>query len=305
MIVKNINRLVRSNIGTLLKSLIYQFVILAIVVGLCLPFAGILVDCYSVNASVFDASSSIVLSGWASFGHNMNNTAIWFVSGTLTLFETNAFVGIYLIFVVGILMNFLFNIIRIIISEGLYGYMSSLSKTTFFQSMFKHIGRAMKYSLWRTIVDLVCNALVFAGLVGLLLLPTSVHGWMPVIVILYLGLSLTIKEILFAGIAPAMIVYNFGIRKSVKKGIKVTATNIWQIWAYIIVVSLLFTTVAVFLSVYSLLVIIPACVYVFSVAEMLFFFEAQGMRYYINMQEIVAPKKLEERDNIKKVKYIV
>ncbi|MBO5884806.1 MAG: hypothetical protein J6Q51_03320, partial [Clostridia bacterium] len=62
--------------------------------------------------------------------------------------------------------------------------------------------------------------------------------------------------------------------------------------------SFMFTT-------FSLIALIPFASVSIIMLEMVMFFESQGMRYYVDLDSIVSPRKLEQCDKLNKVKNII
>ena len=55
----------------------------------------------------------------------------------------------------------------------------------------------------------------------------------------------------------------------------------------------------------ALFVTLPLSTLIFVLADQVMYYEAMGMRFYVDGDHIISPKKLEQQDKIAKVKYII
>lgn len=68
---------------------------------------------------------------------------------------------------------------------------------------------------------------------------------------------------------------------------------------------LLAIVLSVILGLYSIIIILPLISPLIHIFEMVMFFSSQGMRFYVDSDTILSPKRLEEVDKIEDAKYIL
>ena len=93
--------------------------------------------------------------------------------------------------------------------------------------------------------------------------------------------------------------------KSFKKGFKAISRRYFRVLSSIFVIIFFVGVVAIMFTTISLIALIPLASVAILMLEMVVFFDSQGMRYYVDLETIVSPKKLEECDKFNKVKNII
>ena len=68
---------------------------------------------------------------------------------------------------------------------------------------------------------------------------------------------------------------------------------------------LLAIVISIVLGAYSLIIILPIMSPFIYIFEMVMFFSSQGMRFYVDTDTIISPKRLEEVDKIDDAKYLL
>ena len=80
----------------------------------------------------------------------------------------------------------------------------------------------------------------------------------------------------------------------------------WQsIYSTSFVLYILAIVLSMVMGIYSLIIILPIFSPLLHIFEMTAFFQSQGMRFYVDSQSIISPKKLEENDKIDDIKYLL
>jgi len=213
------------------------------------------------------------------------------------------------IFVI-ILISFLENYAKMSLHQNVYGYMSSLTKYGFTNSYISYFGKATLVGLASLITILPINLIIW---VGAYLLASSLYAKIGVFAIiltfLLLILVVPLKNTFFAGWLPAIIVNNEPVFKSLKIGFVAAIRKFFKAYS-----SFLIYTVGIFMlnilalaltAGVGLLVTLPLTTLMSIILGEVMYFEALGMRYYVDSEHIVSPKRLEERDSFAKVKDII
>lgn len=311
MIFKNSLKLFVANFSVFWKLLLYKIAIIGICVLLLIPTFGVWSGAFSsvnflelftnfatntvfVNISVLLKSLFVLVQA--------------FVDVLFVMIQTNAFMLIYSAFVVLFLLPFLFGLSAIPSGEGLYSYMASLSKSSFLATFVSKLKTSVIYSLIRTLIFLPLIILFAVGFYYLLSL-TQISGllqvFLPIIIILYVVFMLTILITTFCGFMPATVVFNISPLKSLQKGFRAVFRIYFRVFSSIFVIFFFTTIFSLILTSFSLIALIPLASVAVIMLEMVMFFESQGMRYYVDLDSIVSPRKLEQCDKFNKVKNII
>ena len=104
---------------------------------------------------------------------------------------------------------------------------------------------------------------------------------------------------------PATVVFNISPIASFKKAMKGISRRFFKVFSVIFVLTFFTTLFTFMMTSFSLIAFIPLLSVLISMLEMVMFFESQSMRYYVDLDSIISPKKLEQYDKIKKVKNII
>ncbi|MEG1499480.1 MAG: hypothetical protein RR400_00190, partial [Clostridia bacterium] len=224
------------------------------------------------------------------------------------LFTISIFSGIYSIFILAFVLPFLYNFAELAVGESLYGYMSSLTKISFTGSLFRNAAKSCLYGLVKVLVVLPVNLLICAAVFGVLRLgavSNEMFYFVPFLVTVVACFALGLKLTLFSGWMPAMIVFECGPFKGLRKGCKAVSRRFLKTLSTAsIIIFAIFATNLLFGS-FAFIITIPLAFMFVLVFPMIMFFGSQGMRYYVDSDTILAPKKLEEIDSFKKVKDII
>ena len=190
--------------------------------------------------------------------------------------------------------------------------MGSMNKHGFYASFRETFGRNIKAQLACFLVMFPLDV-IYIGLFVLCLKLFSISFVMSIfaIILIIVGFALLIsfKYSLFAGWIPTMCVMNYGVFKSLKTSVK----NMFRIFpkvfsnAFGIVVTIVLSNVLIgtFTFMVGLILTVPASYLLYSIFGMVVTYEGQGMRYYIDVYNVITPKKKEISDKLKSMKYIV
>ena len=128
---------------------------------------------------------------------------------------------------------------------------------------------------------------------------------MPFAFVIVPSLLIAFKETFNVGWAPAKVVYNHNIVSSYYIGMRAGLRRGARVFSTAFIIYLLAIVLSIVLGLYAIIIILPILsptVYIF---EMVVFFSSQGMRFYVDNDTILSPKRLEENDKIEDAKYIL
>lgn len=308
MILKNSLKLFCSNFGKVWKYFFYSIIVTGIIIGLMMPFLNEIRTVFLANWTN-DILKSIPSTGLL-YGSNVAGmfSAIWdfCCSCVIMLFSDYMWVGIYLAFLILIAWPFLMNIGKYAVHENLYNYMSSQTKSSFCAVLVKTLRKSSAYAILKTFMEIIWKAVLVAGAYGLFSVTAPLFDYfLPVIIIVVGALSTSIAQTFISGWAPASVVYNFGVFKSYNIGFRAVVRKYGRIMSTSFLINMIFIFLIMGFGVVSAAVFVPLYFGLNNMFEMVMFFASQGMRYYVDADTVVTPKKLEQQDTIEKTKYLL
>ncbi|MEG1751495.1 MAG: hypothetical protein RR140_00195 [Clostridia bacterium] len=310
MSFRNSFKLVSANFFEFWKVLLFKVIVFAVGIGLLAIFSFPIAECFS---SFFDQ----VLSFVTSFAI-LPNVAYLFKSAFLLMgvffdsvvamaaLHTTAF--IFVLGVVCIVIPFLNNLLIPALGENIYGYMSSLSRFSLTGSLIKKLGKNSAFAIVKTFVDLVINGLIIVGVYFIVSIASkggAIMFTVPILLFLFLVISISLKSMLIIGWMPSLVAENKNAFIAFGHGIKTTFKNFFKNLSNILVLNFISLLVIMFVGFYGIPILCPFFTFVLVVFQMVMFFTAHGMRYYIDLDTIITPAKLEKQDGFKKTKNIL
>jgi len=307
MMFVNSLKLFGSNFTKTLKFFLYYIVVLGVCFALLLPsffeFKDMLAEIFAsakLNIfGVFNISSGL--------GLGLRSLVFVVLYACVEMFKANLGLAIYAFVVMFVVLPFLVNIGKYALDEMLYSYMTSNTKLGFFSALIKGLKRSVPFAICKTLYNLVFSAIVFAAVFGLAMISNEIFVtyFFVIIVFLVLVLLFTFNQISVLGWACASIVFDCNVFSAYRKGIKAVKRHFWSIFGTTVLYFFLFWLVGLLCGACSFVVLIPLMTCLLCVYDMTVFFTSQGMRFYINNNKILTPKKLEEVDNINKTASIL
>ena len=308
MTLNNAVRLSFLNFDKAWKLVLYRVVVWAIIIGLMSP-------CFFMLSSAFnelmaaEATKGFLTSG-VFYSGSITEVARAFMSELAIFFEILAskYVGvlIYYVLLLCVLLPTLMNVGKYTVNAMMYGYMSSHAKKSFSTTYISSFGKAFVFGIFRALFNLFFNLSIFGIFYGLVMVEAEGFEYvMPWIFVTATALVLAIKQVLVMGWAPSMIVCDKSSVKGFGFGIKTTFRRFGI--SFLSSFALYLASFVLFLGfgVYSLIAIVPLFAIISSVAEMIVFFGNHGMKYYIDSDTIISPKKHEELDKINQIKFLL
>ena len=307
MMFVNSIKLFGSNWVKVLKFLLYYVVIWGLCFALFLPVFFEFKDLVSSNFQSADMFSSFSGVFQGALGTNLHNIMQTSYLTLIDVFKANLGLAIYGLIVVFVFLPFFINVGKYALNEMLYSYMTSKAKVGFFSALVKSLKKSVPFALCKTFYNILFFAITLAIVYGIGLVEDAffISYFLPLVIFIVLVLLFTLNQITVLGWAPASIVFDCNVFSAYRKGVKAVKRHFWSILGTTIIYFFLFWALAMIFGVYSLIVLVPIISALLCVYNMVVFFSSQGMRFYVNENKILTPKKLEEVDNINKTAYIL
>ena len=229
-------------------------------------------------------------------------------AGIISLFTVNPLLAVYVCFVVFYVVPFLYGLADLPIQETLFGYMSSLTRYGFSHSYIRKLGKSALLQLFKTLIMLPFTALILFVVMQILSLTVIGGGILyliPFILVFTICGFFALKRTFLSGWIPAIVVYDCNMFKGLKMGLKAVFRRFWRTLSTALVITLIVFAINYLFGLPAVLIIAPISIMIFNVFEMVMFFGSQGMRYYVDLDTIVTPKLLEEKDSFRKIKNII
>ncbi|MCH5160047.1 MAG: hypothetical protein J1F66_04275 [Clostridiales bacterium] len=237
------------NWKVLLKSILYQILLLALVLALGFTIFGKLVDdliqlINDTHISDFasDTISSIVNGEFdsATFTGNLNEVISNLQKGISSLRHPFGVVELTYILVVLIVLLYrlLISLTDVSVACQLEEFMTSNASRPFTWFFFKKQGRTWKFALLQTAFTLPLDILVVTGSVGFYLLFLIAFNWWTIIPVAVIALLMyAVRLTFFAFCLPAVACEDIPVREAFKRGLSLIISRFWRVfWKTLIVV---------------------------------------------------------------------
>lgn len=312
MVFRNIGKIFVNNFMTIWKIFIYKILVIGVVVGLfCttlsvlekLPefdkFLGALGD-FFVTLGIVGTPTQLMLSAEILFD------SLFALIGAVAV--SSPFVLVFLAFLFAVLMPYLWHLSDIATSETLFGSMASQTKFGFTGSFIRNLNTANSYSWLHTFVILPFNLVMFASVYGitkLALVSEILAIFAPVLMLLVVFFVLAVRFSLFSSWSGAMTVTGANVFKSLTRSLRAVTRRFMKTFSVYLVFVFAFLAIILITGLFGLICVLPIFCFVISIFGMVTFFENSGMRYYIDVDTIIEPKKLEQTDKAYKLKALL
>ena len=222
------------------------------------------------------------------------------------MFKGNVGIAIYFCIIIFLLMPILLNIGKIVTCELMYGYMSACQKQSFTGTFLKTLKSSLAYASVKALYALPFNFIILLSMWGITRVNNNVFDHLlPFIFVIIAALLMAIKELFNAGWAPAKVVYDHNILSSYTIGMRVVLRRGARVYSSALIVYVLSVVLSMVLGLYAIIILLPVVPAFMHILEMVCFFSSQGMRFYVDNDTILSPKRLEEVDKIEDAKYII
>ena len=311
MMFKNSNKLLMANFGAVWKTLLYFIIVFGVIIGVVAPVYSNLINHFNASgdlSNLFKTAISLNVSSDL-FGMISEIFATFnsIIANFFILFKTQTFLAIYLTFILFYLIPFLFNLASLPLEETLFGFMSSLTKYSFTHAYIRKFGKSILIQLFKTLILLPFNIFILYvdfKLLSLYYLPNMIY-FLPFVILVTTCALLAIKETFLSGWIPAVVVYNYNMFKAFDLGIKAVFRRFGRAFSTAFVIIFLFFVATYILTPCSAVITFPVLFVVINIFEMVMFYGSQGMKYYVDLDTIVSPKRLAEVDSFRKVKDLI
>ncbi len=317
MMFRNSFKLLLSNFTIVWKIFAYYAACFLIILGLASLFAIPVLNVLKANNFFLLAKEELanIFMKWDIYG--IVNTFSNITSDFITIMNNNmeavrnSLIGVFLILVV--FGSFIFSLSQIAINDNLNGYMSSNANFGFMNSYVRNFSKSLKLGLVRLFINLPINLLVAYIAYNLLPLLTSANEFVLLvapftIITLSIGL-MSLNLTVFSGVIPAIVVHDYGVLKGYKAGFKAVGRRFFKTWSNAIFIVLIVAVINMFAITLTggaaFLITLPSTIILFAIFAMVVYYGSMGMRYYVDNETILTPKRLEEQDSIKTAKFII
>ena len=170
------------------------------------------------------------------------------------------------------------------------------------------MGVSIVYSVLKTLFSLVLAFITFVCCYYVLKLININSALVYFVPILLFGVMITLVSLcqtLLSGWMPATVVFNDGVIKGFTQGFRTVARRFFKTLSSIMAINFLALLLVYMFNFYILVVLIPLYAVFMITFKMVMFFGSHGMRYYVDLDTIRTPKKLETYDKMNKSKYLI
>lgn len=304
---KNSVRLLCANFDKVWKLLVYHILSIGLCIGLLCVFYNSYIDAGSLAYN--ESNLRDVFNTGTLYGSNLANGLTAAIDFVLIFFReifSNVGIGIYFCLISFILLPILLSIGKFVTCEMMYGYMSSCQRQSFTGTYLKTLKYSLIYSIIKVFYCMSFNALIVLSMWGLTRIDNEIFDYiMPFAFVIVPAILMAFKETFNAGWAPAKVVYNQNVFKSYLIGMRAVLRRGARVFSTAFIIFLLAIVLSMVLGLYSIIIILPLISPLLHIFEMVMFFSSQGMRFYVDSDTILSPKRLEEVDKIEDAKYIL
>lgn len=311
MMYKNTFRLFFSNASSIWKTFLYLLVT-SLVTGLTLLIALPVIKALS-NAGVFAQigelmSKLFTLMESGEFGSSL----ISILDNTTKVILDSSIIGYVIVFfvILVIAINIFGSIYSLSMADNLYGYMSSGFHGQYMVSMFDTIKKGTLLGLAKTIVVFPVDIVIFIVLsfcVKLFTLGGLYAVFAPIIILATFTILFSLRLTLFCGWESAICVQDCSVFAGLKMGIVAVSRRFARTLGCAFALILTILSVNIFASLFTLgfclVITIPSSALLVTIFGNVMYFGSQGMRFYVEDDFVISPKKLEVTDSPRKTKY--
>ena len=307
MMFKNSVKLLCANFDKVWKLLVYHILSIGLCIGLICVFYNYYIDAGTIALNE-SSLKTFTLTG-TFYGSTLADGLTAVADFVIIFFReifSNVGIGIYFVIIAFILLPLLLNVGKIVTCEMMYGYMSSCQKQSFTGTYLKMLRSSFSYAIVKVFYSMPFNALIVLSMWALTRVDNEIFDYiMPFAFVIVPALFMAFKETFNAGWAPAKVVYNQNVFKSFNIGMRAVLRRGARVFSTSFVIFLLAIVLSMVIGVYAIIIILPLISPLIHIFEMVMFFSSQGMRFYVDNDTILSPKRLEEIDRIEDAKFIL
>lgn len=316
MTFKNSVKILFSNFNIVWKTLLYLLLLFVFVGVVVFLLASPIVEMVD-TAGFFNRFVDL----YTDFLTSLNLTALFDsiaqLGGEIFIFFTDNIAELWVYFVaISLILLFVMPIIVGLLSMptciSLNLYMGSLARQSISVSFKENFGKNLKIQLAYYFTTLPINILG----IGLLILSFKLFNisWIVSLLAVFgivIGfiLFVSFKHALFVAWVPTAVITNYGIWKSLRVSMKLVFKKFGRVYGNAIGIVLTIMCINLAMGLFSfmagLLLSIPISFVLLGVFGMTTVYEGQGMRYYVDIYNVITPKKKEDSDKMKDMLYML
>lgn len=309
---KNTVKILLNNFSSVWKILLYKIITIICIMGLttviCLPIINQL-----LNQNFFGFMQDNISNLFLNFNLNSFVEILMLILNKFYEIISNANL-LPLAISVGacalVVYYFVDSLLVLPVVEDTRSFMSNNYKLGFMNCYIANFGKSAKYSLVKLGTVFIWNLFIIAGSVGIYYaLSKTVLVIAPLVTIVFALLMYCLKTTLLVGVETAIVVHNCGIFEAVKRSFKATSKKFLTIFSASLMIAIILLLLNMFGIFFTFgvtnLILLPLSLLTMLIFKNVVYFECTGMRYYVDSDTIMMPKKLEEQDKFSKVKDII
>ncbi len=316
MMYKNIFKLVLSNFHLVWKILAYMVLTTLCVIGLAyacsLPILKVLIEQgFSTQFKDLFINFSRSFNIYEFLYNSVVLVENFFEIISANISELWLYIALFL-FIIIIVRSFLSGFYKFASINVVYYYMGSNIKYGFSHSLVACFKTNLKYQLCSLLTILPINALFIVAmyyLIKWLVLSEGLLLLAPISIILVAILLYSLKITFFSGWIPAIVVFDCGVWEGLKRGVKAVFRRFYRSFstAVLTIFTIIILNVVAAACTFgaSIIVTLPLSALIILIYNMVMFYLSQGMRFYVDSEQVVTPKRLEETDGLGGLKYII
>ena len=311
MFLKNTLKLTFANASNIWKILLYRFLCLLCVLGLTTVIAWPIINTLIKNNFFIDLQKS-----FESMLFNLNFETLFLtvdnvLKNFVNIIANSGYIALAIFVVIFdvCLFSFLEEFASLAVHQSVGGYMSSLTKYGFTNSLVSNFGKATILALCRLFTTLVLNILIW---VGIYFMASSLYksiGVFAIVLTFFVAIVvISLKKSMLSGLEPAYLIHNESVFNSFKHSLVVFKKFLKVLSSYLVLTLVVFVInifALTFTAGVGLFVTLPLTTLLYIILEEVIYRELLGMRYYVDSDRIITPKKLEQQDKFSKVKDII
>ena len=317
MIITHSTKIFMRTSGLVWRILPYMLVCLLIVLGIAFAACYPLITELS-NAGFFSQIASLLGDNFmnVNIADLFNSISDLMVSfGDIVAQNIGLLVPlvVILLLILGLGGSFLIGLSELAIADYLYAYMSSNSRLSFGSCFVRNLKKSAKLQLAKLLVVWPVDLFITACFVGSILLFTIDNAVVtfiaPFVIVLVLTLLISLRQTMFCMWAPCLVVHNGTVFGALRESFRQMGKNFGAIFPRQLVMTIIYIgvniAVCLFTASVGLLLTIPATVLFAVILGQVAFFHINGLKFYIDENQIISPHKKEEWEQPSALKDII
>lgn len=311
MMFKNSIRLFLANFGIFWKDFLYKALVMAIVFLMAVPALPAVFRIAIEPIVATKLEKFLLMFPFSDFETYVNagiNLFFWIWQFLSEMFLNHLWQSVYLTVLFAFVWPFLNGLSTLAVSEMFYGHMATNTKYNFAASFVKKIWPSIKFSFFNVFVKIFKLALVLGASYIVLYLGSQnlvSNVFTPFLLVFGLVLPVAFVSTVFSGWAPSIIVFSSGVSFGFGKGLLAVGRRFFKTFSSLVMMLLIFVMTVSMFGLMSLAFLLPMLVVLLNGFSMIMFFGSQGMRYYVDTDTILSPKRLEETDKFDNAKDVI